>query len=578
MLVSKNDMKVTIKTYWGPNRYSTRPCVIFCFEEIEEEKISTMRRSCVDAANYLKRNFGYPHALERRISIDNNDVFDFLSSAAIFILNYVRGELDESGYVPDSTVPTVFVEFHKPELTVKALNILLNLLFRISVARDNEFNAILNSFWNECQKGHPDFQAHALITAAKTKRIHYANLDKKIWLYGMGSKSKIFFETSTIEDLQNGIKADKLSGKQLFSTVGAPTACYRVVKDRAELLTAISDIGFPCAIKPVYSGSGKGVTANIKTFGEVEFAYAEAIKFSGKNNEIMVEEYVPGRDYRLLFIRGDFIGCASSVAPFVIGDGVKSVRELIDSINIKRTRNLYESKYLRPIKVDASVIETLSVQGLGLNTILQPGQKVKLRRNTNLGGGGFTETFENVHHEVLAIAKKIAGHSGLHSVGIDYITQDITTSPSVSGGKFTELNKVPGVPLFLAAGYDIAKLGAHFLGKNIGSIVVNLFILQNDHFQEFLQSYSGKYALFLPNIVVKKGKTSKFENSHFKQIIGNVFSDKELNSLDIVARLEFVEEFGFPTEHVTKVFVGESCKTKTVYETIEKLHCHVQYV
>ena len=570
-------MKVTIKTYWGPNRYSTRPCVIFCFEEIEEEKMSTMKRSCAEAADYLKRNFGYPHALERRTSINSNDVFGFLSSAAIFILNYVRGELDESGYVPDSTAPTVFVEFHKPELTVKALNILLSLLFRVSVTKDNEFNAILNSFWNECQKGHPDFQAHALITAAKTKKIYYANLDRKIWLYGMGSKSKIFFETSTIEDLQNGIKADKLSGKQLFSAVGAPTACYRVVKDRAELLTAMSDIGFPCAIKPVYSGSGKGVTANIKTFDEVEFAYAEASKFSGKNNEIMVEEYVPGRDYRLLFIRGDFVGCASSVAPFVIGDGVKSVRELIDSINSKRTRNLYESQYLRPINVDASVIETLSVQGLGLNTILQPGQKVKLRRNTNLGGGGFTETFENVHHDVLAIARKIARHSGLHSVGIDYITEDISISPSVSGGKFTELNKVPGVPLFLAAGYDIVKLGRQFLGDSNGNIDVNLFIFQKDHFQEFLKSYSGEYAVFLPDMVIKKGKASRFEGSHFRQLIDKVFSDKNLKSLDIVARLEFVEEFGFPTEHVTKVFVGESCKTKTVCETIGRLHCHVQY-
>ncbi len=78
---------------------------------------------------------------------------------------------------------------------------------------------------------------------------------------------------------------------------------------------------------------------------------------------------MPGRDYRLLFVRGDFLGCASSVAPFIIGDGVKTVRELIGSINSKRTRNLYESKYLRPTKVDASVIEALSVQGLGLHAM-----------------------------------------------------------------------------------------------------------------------------------------------------------------------------------------------------------------
>ena len=570
-------MKVTIKTYWGPNRYSTRPCVVFCFEEIEKEKMLTMKRSYGKVSEYLCRNFGYSYAFDQKNSMNSDDVFCFLSSAAIFILNYVRGELDESGYILDGKVPIIFVEFHQPELTVKALNILLDFLFRAPAAKDHEFDSILNGFWNECQKNHPDFQAHVLITAAKSKNICYTNLHTKVWLYGMGSKSKVFFETSTIEDLQSDVKADKLSGKQIFNTVGAPTARYRVAKDRAEFLVAISDIGFPCAVKPVYSGSGKGVTANIRTLDEVDFAYAEASKFSGTNNEIMVEEYVPGRDYRLLFIRGDFIGCASSVAPFVIGDGVKSIRELIGDINSKRTRNLYESNYLRPIKIDASVIEALSVRGLSLKTVLQPGQKINLRRNTNLGGGGCTETFENVHRDVVAIAKKIARCSGLHSVGIDYITEDINTSPSVSGGKFTELNKVPGVPLFLAAGYDTAKLGGQFLGDGIGNIDVNLFVFQKDHFQDFLQSYSGEYAIFLPNIVVRNSKASKLNGSHFRQVMGRVFSDKNLKSLDIVAHLEFVEEFGFPTEYVTKVFVGEMCKTKVVCDTIRRLNCHVEY-
>lgn len=570
-------MKITTKTYWGPNPYSTRPCVIFCFEEIAENEMLTMLHSCEEVADYLKRNFKYPHTLGRKTSIGSSDVFDFLSSASIFILNYVRGDLEERGFVTDSGVPIVFVEFHQPELTAKAVKILLDLFFKVSAAKDRAFNSILHDFWDECQRWHPDFQAHALITAAKSKNTYYANLGKRVWLYGMGSKSKVFFETSTIEDLKSDFKTDKLSGKQIFSAVGAPTARYRVVRDRAELLTAISDIGFPCAIKPVHSGAGRGVTANVKTLDEVDFAYAEASKFSKENNEIIVEEYVPGRDYRLLFVRGNFLGCASSVAPFVIGDGVKSIRELIGSINSKRTRNFYESKYLRPIKIDASVIEALSVQGLGLNTILQSGQKVQLRRNTNLGGGGFTEIFEDVHHEVLAVAKKIAGYCGLHSVGIDYITKDISASPSVSGGKFTELNKVPGVPLFLAAGYDIAKLGGQFLGNSIGNIDVNLFVFQQEHFQEFLKSYSGEYAIFLPNIVVREGKVSKFESNHFRQLIGTVFSDKNLKSLDIVARLEFVEKFGFPTEYVTKVFVGESCETKIVGETIGKLNCHVQY-
>jgi len=467
-------MKIVTRTYWGPNPFSIRPCIILYFENVEKEEMSIMKRSYIEVAHYLKRNFGYPAISDRKDPISNDDVFHFLSNAAIFILNYVRGDLDESGSMKDSGTPVIFVEFHQPELTVKAVKILLHMILRISTKKDIELNAILNDFWDECQSGHPDFQAHTLITAAKSKKLHYAYLGNKIWLYGMGINSKTFFETSTIDDLKSGTATDKLSGKKIFSLAGAPTARYRVINNRAALLPAIDDIGFPCAIKPVHSGAGKGVTANIKTLDEVDFAYTEASRFSKQSNEIMVEEYVPGRDYRLLFVRGDFVGCSSSIAPFVIGDGGKIVHELIDNINSRRTRSLYKSNYLRPIKIDDSLIEALSVQGIDLDTVLPPGKKVNLRRNTNLGGGGFSETFDNVHQEVLAIASRIAKHSGLHSVGIDYITEDISAPPSLSGGKFTELNKVPGTPLFLAASYDITKLGCHFLGDGIGNIDVNL--------------------------------------------------------------------------------------------------------
>ena len=570
-------MKTTYKTYWGPNSFCRRPCVVFRFEDVSGDEMSRMTFSCVEVARYLNRHFRFPNSYDRKGSICWNDVLDFLSNAAVFVLNYVRGDLDESGFVADENGAIVFVEFHQPELVIKAIRILLNVLFRFSPSKEREYTSALNAFWDECHGRHPDFQAHALIAAAKSKNIYYTNLGRKIWLYGMGSNGNVFFETSTIDDLKNGIETDKVSGKAIFNAVGAPTARYQVVRDHSDLMSAIRKIGFPCAIKPVHAGRGNGVTANIRTLKEVEFAFAEASRFCKKSHDIMVEEFVPGRDYRLLFVRGDFVGCASSVAPFVIGDGIRSIRKLIDDINSARTRNLYQSGYLRPIKVDDSVIETLSVQNLGLDSILQSGQKVILRRNTNLGGGGVTEFYDKVHPDVLAIAARIARHSGLHSVGIDYITENINSSPSLSGGKFTELNKVPGVPLFLAAGYDITNLGKRFLGDDIGNIDVNLFIFNKDDLRKFLESYSGEYAILTPDIVVKRGKSLKIPNGNFRELLNKVLLDRTLHSLDIIAHLNFVEEFGFPTEFLSKVFVGKSCNTKMVCSTIERLDCTVEY-
>ena len=83
--------------------------------------------------------------------------------------------------------------------------------------------------------------------------------------------------------------------------------------------------------------------------GEIDFAYREALRFCKDEPWLMVEEHIDGRDHRLLFAGGAFVGCASSLAPSVTGDGRRSIRELIEAVNAGRTLNLYASGYLRLI-------------------------------------------------------------------------------------------------------------------------------------------------------------------------------------------------------------------------------------
>lgn len=572
-------MHLVTKTYWGPNPFSSRACVVFRFGTLAPTEASTLMGSHAEVSNYLSSRYGYaPPPKPQEAVTGLAAVLDFLATASLFILNHARGDLDASGYRTADASPVLYVEFHDPELTLQAVKLLLRMSLQFNAAKTATFDATLNRFWDQCQAKHPDFQAHTLITAAKSRRIHFASLGKRVWLYGMGAHSKTFFETSTMEDRTGGSKTDKLSGKEVFRVVGAPTAPYRIVLTRSELLGAVAEIGFPCAIKPIRAGAGRGVTANIKSPEQVAFAYAEAAKFTKVGDGIMVEEHVPGRDYRLLFVRGEFVACASSVAPFVTGDGVRSIGALVDEVNAGRTRSLSRSAYLRPIKVDDSVRETLSVQGLGLHSVLPIGTIISLRRNTNLGGGGTSQLFATVHPDVLAAAQRIARHSELHSVGIDYITEDIAASPAVSCGKFTELNKVPGVPLLLAAGFDIVKLGGRFLGEDTRNVEVKLYVLRPEQLEKFKSSYRGDCALFLPNTVAKGGTFRRFESSHFKPLLTMVLAYKSLDALDIVATPDFLDEHGFPTEHLSEVIVGASCMTRAIAETLAMLACKVRHV
>ena len=552
-------------TYWGPSHYSKRPCVAFTFEERTTDAERHLIERCQSAQNYLTANLSYRKASEKIETL--KDAFTFIAHASLFILNYVRGDLSEHGYIEATEKPTVYIEFHSPKLTVKALEIVLSL----GLLEKSKHETTLGNFWDECQRIHPDFQAHTLITAAKKRGLYYTSVGGGVWLYGSGELSRAFFETSPVEDMEQEFQADKLSGKMLFEKLNIPTADYEIAENYDEVIAAAQRIGFPCAIKPIASGSGKGVTANIQSIEEVSFAFSEASKHLRKSKKIIIERFIDGRDYRLLVVNGRYVGCASSSAPSIIGDGTSTVGELIAEKNRKRSRNLYASGYLRPINIDASVIETLTVQKLDLDSILPAEKQVTLRRNTNLGGGGSTEIFDNVHPTVVNYAEKIARSSGLYSVGVDYISKSIEVPPEISNGKFTELNRTPGVPLFIAAGYDINQLGDTFLGPSINNIPINLYILRPSNMQKFFDSYSGKDALFLPNILVRKGKVIQAKKAHFSQLLIKTLADRSLTALDIIGSDEFMKKNGFPTEHLSKIVIENLCMSNFVKKTIDKL-------
>ena len=79
-----------------------------------------------------------------------------------------------------------------------------------------------------------------------------------------------------------------LAAKEL----GLKTAYYRYAKSFEELKTAVSEIGFPCVVKPLMSSSGKG-QSTIKIDSDIEKAWHYAVEGSrGDVVEVIVEAFV----------------------------------------------------------------------------------------------------------------------------------------------------------------------------------------------------------------------------------------------------------------------------------------------
>src|SRR5262249_61874196 len=90
--------------------------------------------------------------------------------------------------------------------------------------------------------------------------------------------------------------------------------------------------GRPVVIKPRNGNQGRCVTVEVNTPAQAGRAYRRAAAGSG-SSEVIVETYVPGKDYRVL-VTGGRVSAAAELRPATVtGDGTSTVMEVIDALN-----------------------------------------------------------------------------------------------------------------------------------------------------------------------------------------------------------------------------------------------------
>src|SRR5690606_32495033 len=179
-----------------------------------------------------------------------------------------------------------------------------------------------------------------------------------------------------------------------------------------------------------------------------------------------IERHVAGQDHRLVVIDGRLVAAIRREPSFVVGDGRSTVAALVGEINTRRTKNLVESRYLRPIALDEILQSHLATQSTSLDDVPPAGRRITLRSNANLSTGGFcTDVTDAVHPQVRAMAEQLAMSCGLATTGLDYLSEDIGLPAAQSGGVFIELNTTPSLDVCVAAGWPEARIARMVLGE-----------------------------------------------------------------------------------------------------------------
>lgn len=215
------------------------------------------------------------------------------------------------------------------------------------------------------------------------------------------------------------------------SDIDTPDEVYAMLEKHPELV-----------VKPVQTNHGDGITLGITHKNRLEEAVSYARGYCKNEDDIIVQQQVYGKEYRFLVVEGKTVAVSYRMPPYVIGDGVATVRELIEQKNLDPRRGNAHSSILTKISLDD--VRHYAGDEL-LEKVLDSGERVDVLATSNLSRGGEAVDYTDIASKQLKdMAAKAAETCFLGVAGVDIMTNDIT-APSVEGSYVIEVNLTPGL-------------------------------------------------------------------------------------------------------------------------------------
>jgi cyanophycin synthetase len=266
---------------------------------------------------------------------------------------------------------------------------------------------------------------------------------------GYGVRQRRIQATMTDRTSALGVEIadEKFRTKGLLEQAGVPVAEGSIVETLDEAARAAAEIGYPVAVKPEVGNHGKGISAHVSHRGELEAAFASALQV---HPGVIVEKTLTGADFRVLVIDGTFVAAAVRDPAHVVGDGVSSIRELIDGVNADPDRGIGHERVLTVITVDEMTQRLLRFGGQELDDVLPAGERLHLKTTANLStGGSARDVTDQVHSDVRLTCERIARLIGLDCIGIDIVAPTLSEPLSHGSTGVVEVNAAPGFRMHL---------------------------------------------------------------------------------------------------------------------------------
>jgi len=264
------------------------------------------------------------------------------------------------------------------------------------------------------------------------KRILYRWIDKK-FLGGCSSYNSLEVRKSC---------RSKLQARQMFAAHNIPHAKGTTFFNPFTAVRFAKEHGFPLVVKPNVSGFSRGSHFPIRNYSELWRAMFFARAWWPIS---VVEQYLEGKNYRVVVVGDEIMSVIQRYPPFVDGDGSSTIDSLIDNENAVR-KEMMLAPTIHYIEKSSQVISYLKGQGLSLSSVLEKDVRVYLFYRVALAPGGIVEIVDknSLPPENVELFTKVLTLFDANIFGIDAIFEEgIEKSYKDQQCIFLEVNSRP---------------------------------------------------------------------------------------------------------------------------------------
>lgn len=271
-------------------------------------------------------------------------------------------------------------------------------------------------------------------------------VQRKKVIYSLSSQKNIHYFTESSGDLNTIQAFDICNDKGLTEKY---LAKHKVPIPKGKVFTrgeAMDDIvsyaniiKYPLVVKPTDGSGGKGVFANLKTEREL----LDAVKFIWNKlefEELIVQQFIVGDEVRVYVLKDEVLAAVNRLPANIVGDGHHTIMQLIRNKN--ELRKYTPHLHHRPIRVDNEVKNSLAIANYTLDSVLEKGERLYLRKISNVSTGG--EPID-VTDALTVEQRKIAVQATMSIPGLTHCGVDMIVNQETGDTVVLEVNTRPGI-------------------------------------------------------------------------------------------------------------------------------------